>query len=117
MLHPKIATNHSQRDAFPSILPLVMALPRLTSSCNIQEIDDECRRLPITHIADEISQTVEPDLFWFKLGNYKNVLDEVEFKVLPQFALDALLIPHSNADCERIFSKINRMLKLQLETN
>lgn len=28
---------------------------------------------------------------------------------LPKFALSALLIPHSNADCERIFSKINNI--------
>ncbi|CAG5039789.1 unnamed protein product [Parnassius apollo] len=32
---------------------------------------------------------------------------EKEFTVFAQFALYALCIPHANADCERIFSKIN----------
>ena len=38
---------------------------------------------------------------------FENVLGEKEFSNISNFALNALCIPHSNAECERIFSKIN----------
>lgn len=69
--------------------------------------------MPLTELPDDISQTKEPDQFWYKLSTLKNSGGEIMFPFLPAFALNVLVIPHSNADCERIFSKIN-LVKVKL---
>lgn len=45
----------------------------------------------------------EPDRFW----TYIKELDGEQFKELAEFSISVLCLPHSNASCERIFSKIN----------
>ena len=55
----------------------------------------------------EISSEDQPDTFWGKLKKWESPIGENEFAFLSQFALDALCLPHSNADCERVFSKVN----------
>lgn len=55
----------------------------------------------------DMTNNKEPDIFWHQVKNYSNILEEKEFSELAQFALHVLSIPHSNAECERIFSKIN----------
>ena len=48
-------------------------------------------------------------MFWVAI---KNVLDsdgEPKFKVVSEFALSCLSLPHANADCERCFSNINHI--------
>jgi len=45
----------------------------------------------------------QPDKFWSLILDLKSG----EFKKLATFALNAFYLPHSNASCERVFSKIN----------
>lgn len=73
----------------------------------LQVLDDEWRRLPLVNIPVEINSEDQPDTFWGKLKKWKSPTGESEFAYLSQFALDALCLPHSNADCERVFSKVN----------
>lgn len=57
---------------------------------------------------DEDLGQLEPDVFWNKLFDLKNDGDVYLFRNPARIALDILSLPHSNCDCERVFSKINR---------
>lgn len=107
-LNPKEALSNMARESTPSIQNLIQKLPRIVNSENeIQVIDDQWRSLPLESFSSVITEEKETDKFWSKLYNYKNN-EIVPFKELAKFFLSVLSLPHSNADCERMFSKINR---------
>ncbi|KAG8278642.1 hypothetical protein J6590_014198 [Homalodisca vitripennis] len=114
-LSQRNALSSEYRKTNPSIMHLILSLPRVSSSYrnNFQDLDDKWRKIPI--LKDNLPKDFEvtpqsnDDTFWSKLLDYKNNLGELEFKILPKFALEALSLPHSNADCERMFSKINNV--------
>lgn len=55
-----------------------------------------------------ITDIEETDNFWSTLLSFKDNNGSTIFSVLAKFVLTVLYLPHSNTDCERIFSKINR---------
>lgn len=67
-LKPTNATSLRYRDEMPSLLPLVIAVPRIVPEENdqlIQCIDNQWRRLPIKLAGLNESINVQyPDLFW-----------------------------------------------------
>ncbi|KAB0790621.1 hypothetical protein PPYR_14935 [Photinus pyralis] len=107
-LSPENALSNSFRSHYPSLQPLYAVSKRfLPNNVNmIQAIDDEWRKLPML-TDDGIRKEQIIDTFWGKLASYKNVLGEYEYRNLALFAISLLCIPHANADCERIFSKVN----------
>lgn len=52
-------------------------------------------------------ETTDTKKFWYEIYNYKNGTGENPFKELANFALELLIIPHSNAEVERLFSTMN----------
>lgn len=104
MLHATNAASAKFREVAPSIFPLIQLLPRVISEEKvnlIQKIDDQWRALPSKF--NELDLTLPIDKFWSELYLCEN------YKELSQFALDTLCIPHSNAQCERVFSHVNLM--------
>lgn len=71
VLDPTRAISQNERETTPSLLPLVLLLPRCTdlNESNLQKLDDEWRRLPnmIGFIPAEITETTEPDKFWHQV--------------------------------------------------
>lgn len=104
-LSPKEAVRHSNRQNFPSMLPLTQKLPRIVNNeVDLQKIDDEWRLLP------DINKFSTLDIGTWKAHEFwEKILTTTDCKILAKFALDVLCIPHSNADCERIFSQVNNM--------
>lgn len=47
------------------------------------------------------------DDFWTEVSNYRDSCEENPYKELSKFALYLLSLPYSNADVERVFSKMN----------
>ncbi|KAL0829677.1 hypothetical protein ABMA28_003183 [Loxostege sticticalis] len=92
-LSPEEAVRQSARETFPSLLPLTKQLPRIVSELEMQRIDDEWRLLPNIN-----------KFTGLEIGKWKT-----DCKALANFALDVLCLPHSNADCERVFSEVNNM--------
>ncbi|MEQ2252193.1 hypothetical protein ILYODFUR_019235 [Ilyodon furcidens] len=45
--------------------------------------------------------------FWHHLSTLEDFGARRLFRKLGEFALDALVVPHSNASCEHVFSKVN----------
>jgi len=125
-LHPKNALSLSYRDTTPTLLNLMKVILRVLS-CNdsndmMQKIDDQWRRLPFsTAFLPKDLEKTHVDKFWNEILDNKNAAGKSEFHELATFALDVLCLPHSNADCERIFSRVNLMKtkyrnKLKIET-
>ncbi|CAK1591017.1 unnamed protein product [Parnassius mnemosyne] len=103
-LSPKEAVSQSVRETFPSLLPLTQQLPRIVRDSDMQRIDDEWRLLPNINKFSELEiDTWKVYEFW------ANVQDTTACKLLANFALDVLCLPHINADCERVFSEVNNM--------
>jgi len=59
----------------------------------------------MVELSENIINEKEPDKFWIQIKN----LESRQFYELAIFALSAMSLPHSNAYCERIFSKVNRV--------
>lgn len=116
---PKNAMSASFRATQRSLVPLMDVVPRIESDESIlQKIDDQWRCLPDslallpTMIQDDIK--LEPDLFWSKIYNHQSEAGVKEFKDLAKFALEVLSLPHANADCERVFSQVSRLISFIL---
>ena len=90
----------------PTLLHLVTEVPRINVP-NHQKLDDEWRHIPNIDIPQEIRDTNNPEAFFTYLATITDNDNKLEFTVLPKFALSILSLPTSNADAERIFSKLN----------
>jgi len=109
LFKPKTALLLSTRKEYPSLFPILALLPRITKNNDdfIQKVDDEWRLLPNLNIPENIKTIKEPDLFWNELLNLKLLCEDNVLKNLSEFVLSLLSIPHANAECERLFSKVN----------
>lgn len=112
ILNPKRALSLVTREMTPSIAPLATLLPRVVPSNGqrlLQDLDDQWRKLPLVEFPEAIAKEEQTDIFWGKLHAFENPFGEKEFATLSEFAINALCLPHSNADCERVFqSKFNK---------
>ncbi|MEQ2298419.1 hypothetical protein AMECASPLE_005033 [Ameca splendens] len=82
-------------------------LPRLiesTDADHLQATDDHWGRLPLVTL-NEDTKTMTVDEFWHHLSTLEDFGARRLFRELGEFALDALVVPHSNASCEHVFSK------------
>ncbi|KAK4326986.1 hypothetical protein Pmani_002537 [Petrolisthes manimaculis] len=119
MLDPAYVVGH-QGVREQSLVPLASCLPRIIEQddLTLQKQDDEWRRLGMDNLPEEVTSMAQqkcmikekfPDKFW---GTVKTVVDDKgipKYECVAHFALAVLSLPHSNADCERCFSDINRM--------
>ncbi|XP_063217307.1 uncharacterized protein LOC134528039 isoform X2 [Bacillus rossius redtenbacheri] len=110
-LQPKAALSPVFRVNCPSLLPLVKVVPRIVSCDDdaiLQRLDDQWRELPFSRarLPEDIDDVNSPDIFWNMLLKPSCDTQEAHFKELATFALHVLSLPHSNADCERVFSQV-----------
>ncbi|KAF9820226.1 hypothetical protein SFRURICE_010218 [Spodoptera frugiperda] len=101
VFEPASALSHNFRSRFPTLIPLIKLVPRIIAppdNAKKQVIDDQWRNLPNAKARhpEGLNELSEPDKFWAKL------LKTEDFSELTHFSL-----PHANADCERVFSKVN----------
>lgn len=109
VLNPKKALTSAAHEKLPSILPLLQALPRIATLQSEHElIGEEWRNLLNFELPEDIKTTDPIDVFWDKLLHWDGEDPlPTTFKKLASFALDAMSLPHSNAECERVFSRSN----------
>ena len=55
---------------------------------------------------DYLRDNIEISTFWFEMYYYRNEAGEFVFRNLAHFVLHILIIPHSNVEPERIWSKV-----------
>lgn len=107
ILLPENAVALEYHNTVPTLLPLLSQLVRLADKSTWQEIDDEWRKLPFQQKVSLPPINQEVVQFWGTLLQLKNDADQFIFRHLAQFVLNVLSLPHSNAECERVFSQIN----------
>lgn len=104
MLTPSIALSSNMKEKYPSITCLSEQLHRIVNGdSNIQKLGDQWRTIVLIRLPNEIQTEKEPDKFWTLIKE----LETGQLIDLAEFALSVLSLPHSNASCERVFSKIN----------
>lgn len=106
VFEPASALSHDFRSHFPTLMPLMEVVPRIIAPADYakkQIIDNQWRSLPNAQARHPkgLNEISEPDKFWAQL------LKTEDFSELAHFALSTLSLPHANADCERVFSKVN----------
>lgn len=109
----QLATFNPKSTTRPnSIYSIIKFFPRVINPEKtelIQKIDDEWRLYCqcIVDFSDEIKNENEPDKYWYKVSKVSDVAGTTKFENLGKFVLDLFVFPHSNATCERVFSKVN----------
>lgn len=88
------------------ILKLFPRIVDLNDLNGLQKIDNQWRTLISTNFSQEILDK-DIDVMWNDIMNLENGNGEKKFKELSHFVLSVLSAPHSNASCERVFSKVN----------
>lgn len=112
IINPSEATAQKTLTVTPTLLPLMNQLPRLLDSLEAQTIDNEWRQFHNFQLPPDIKIDDPVDVFWHKINIYSDLHDIWNFRQLAKFFLNILSLLHSNADCERIFSKIS-LIKCQ----
>ncbi|KAK3931743.1 Zinc finger protein 862, partial [Frankliniella fusca] len=93
----------------PTLLHLIETVPRICDPNDldrVQQLDDQWQLLDKREFTDGMKE-MEVDDFWITVRDYTDLDGKQIFKELDTFALHVLSLPHSNAACERCFSKIN----------
>lgn len=92
-----------------SLISIFNDVPRIVSFYNaeeLQNIDNQWRKLENFELSDTVKALDDTEDFWVSL--YQLQIDgEYPFKCVSEFILRTLSLPHSSADCERVFSKVN----------
>ncbi|XP_028046264.1 uncharacterized protein LOC114254375 [Monomorium pharaonis] len=102
-LNPKEALSSNNLRS-PTLEPLLCLLPGIVKDEQFQIIDDQWRKMSLTKFPDNFKE-LSPDKFWLSIKQCED--HHNEFNELCDFALNALLLPHSSAACERVFSRMN----------
>ena len=96
------------RDLLPSLVDLVVKVPRIFAEGDLQTLDNEWRALDTSVIPEHIrnfdSTRQGPVYFYQELAKVE-FDSQFLFKNLSTFALRLLALPISNADAERLFSR------------
>ena len=102
----KVATSTTRGDV-TLIIPLACSLPSLISLEEMDQLSNEWNALP--HARNVLQDMLElsPPKFWQKLKSVKNGLGQPRFKMLPKLMCNLLVLPHSTACVERVFSQVN----------
>jgi hypothetical protein len=75
----------------------------------MQKIDDQWRLYiqSYSELPTEIKDEKNIDEYWFKIYKLTDMAGNFKFTELGNFVLDLMVMPHSNATGERVFSKVN----------
>lgn len=73
-------------------------------------IETQFFRYQIENFNEEITNCNRIDLAWHKISQMKGTNGELKYDVLSKFIKMILVIPHSNAEDERIFSIVRKNL-------
>lgn len=107
-LSPRNVLDIKSRTALPSLTSLVQAVPRIYDS-DVQILDNEWRNLDSVTLPQDLVPDCNILEFYEKLGKVTDDDGRHHFKNLCSFIMQVLSLPTSNADAERLFSKLSLM--------
>ena len=97
--------NVVKAETVKSLVPLFSKFPQLITEEDYDECNDEWRNLPF-HF-DKFKELSNPVKFWYEVAKLKQADGQSLFPKLSQLMLNLLVLPHSSAAVERIFSQVN----------
>ena len=97
----------SQGNRTQSIIKLASYFPTLVAEQQMDDLQDQWRALPSFRSSLEHATNLPPCSFWHEIRSIKDGLGRMKFCLLSKFMSDLLVLPHSSACVERIFSQVN----------
>ncbi|GFO05167.1 hypothetical protein PoB_003167200 [Plakobranchus ocellatus] len=104
-LEPTEAISPSR--SLQSLTKLATKFPRLIPPEELDQLDDEWRA--ILYSRDKLQSCVNktPVEFWISVGKITDGFGELKFTVVSKLMKALLVLPHSSACVERVFSEVN----------
>ena len=92
-----------------SIVEVAIQFPTLVAEGDLDELDEQWHVLPSARntIGDTVTSTTSVVSFWHGLRLIKDGNSRPKFDRLSKFMCDLLILPHSSACVERVFSQVN----------
>lgn len=78
---------------------------------DIDKLQTEFCSLQLFNIPADIAAEEKTDIQWHNISKIKNNIGEYPYEKIAKVMLGILCIPHSNAECERIFSAIKKIIQ------
>ena len=101
LCNPTVACGNAEAD----LLPLLRKFPNLVDITDYDSIIDEWRTLPLFYNHQNLSK--DPMEFWFKVRKEKSADGNQVYPLISKFMISLLIIPHSSAAVERVFSRVS----------
>ena len=98
------ALDPKQRKNFANLDLLTTRFPNLVDEEKLDDLDLEWREFRLVNITD--LESFDVDQFWNEVACLKKVDGQVRFPILPHFMKCLLVLPHSSASAERVFSQL-----------
>ena len=98
------ALDPKQRKNFANLDLLTTRFPNLVDEEKLDDLDLEWREFRLMNLTD--LESLDVDQFWNEVACLKKVDGQVRFSILPQFMKCLLVLPHSSASAERVFSQL-----------
>lgn len=94
---------------FVELFPIMLAVKEgETQDAAIDEVQKQFTTLQINDISAICAAEVSEDIKWAQLASIRGVDGMAKYNRIARVMLSILSIPHSNAECERIFSLIKK---------
>lgn len=93
-----------KRNEVKSLVPLFKKFPQLVEEADYDEWNDEWRSLP--YHRNSLSDSQNPSEFWCSVKKIKSSDGTPMFQNIANFMMNLLVLPHSSAAVERIFSQV-----------
>ena len=108
--NPKILSNISSLSVNKVLHPNKEPIAKLLEFMGISE--DKISAIEIQYNKIHLmnwNNNKASEAFWREVFHYKDPSDNNPFEELSQFAITTLILPHSNAEVERVFSAMNNI--------
>ena len=113
-LHPRQVMDPTARSNMPSLSDLMDQLPRISNIYDKQAVDNEWRNVQFYKFPDHLKDLKhDTSQFYTHLMTIKDDMGHFQYRTFATFALNVLALPTSNADVERLFSKLNLIKRKQ----
>ncbi|KAH8008694.1 hypothetical protein HPB51_001580 [Rhipicephalus microplus] len=90
----------------------LLAMPALEEGRDVNsaldDIQAEFTRLQLEELPAEVPKEQQIDEQWRAVSGLREVNGSFKYARLSKFMLGVLTLPHSNAECERVFSKVKK---------
>lgn len=97
------------RMQFASVRYFTERFNNVKPSCSMDELEQQFSSLQVEEIEESVLNMERADEQWAEIGGMVNSSGKRKYADLAHLAQNVLLIPHSNAECERVFSNVRKI--------